>query len=285
MFESVSVDRAISKGHRMITYPVWFIVFGGFAIGLYFSILKVLPFWVAPLSLFISFLPAWLYWSFFITKWRLWAFENVRNVHELKKRAIREKLIWGDDSFFEKTEIRSLDQKERWEKLLYKFDFEDLFTDDPTVPKETIIYFSKFNVYSEIVIGFVVFFVGCANFLSKDNLIWGLILVTISSYFLFKSFKKAKNKNPQIILNREGLETSTAGYYDWSEIRYEEVIYEGGGKNRKQVLVYSCPSGSIELYIDDLNTDFKSLNNLLIIYRGRYKNSIHAKQTNNFFEN
>jgi hypothetical protein len=42
-----------------------------------------------------------------ITKWRVWAFENVRNVHELKKRAIQEKLISADSSIFEKTEIRT----------------------------------------------------------------------------------------------------------------------------------------------------------------------------------
>jgi hypothetical protein len=51
-----------------------------------------------------------------ITKWRLWAFENVRNVHELKERAVQAKLIWPDHSIFEKMEIRSASDKERWRK-------------------------------------------------------------------------------------------------------------------------------------------------------------------------
>jgi hypothetical protein len=286
MFESITVDQAIKRGHRTITYPVWFIVFGGFAAGLCLSILKLVPFWVAPLSLFFSFLPAWLYWSVFITKWRLWAFENVRNVHELKKRAIREKLIWTDGSFFEKTEIRNSNEKELWEKLLIKFDQEDLFVDDPTVPLETKIYFSKFNVYSEIVIRGIILLGGGSMLLNNNSPILGLLLIAVIIYSLPKSIKKAKRiKSPQIILTREGMETSSVGYYDWSEINHEEEIYEGNGKNRKQILVYSCPSGLVELVIDDLNTDIKKLNDLLIIYRGRFKKASNAKNRTYSFEN
>lgn len=285
MFESTSVEQAIKRGHRMITYPVWIIVFGGFAIGCLFCVFKILPFWVAPLSLFVSLLPAWLYWSFFITKWRLWAFENVRNVHELKRRAIREKLIWGDDSFFERTEIRNSQEKELWEKLLNKFDKEDLFTDDPTIPTETKIYFSKFNVYSEIVIAVIVLIIGSSLLIQNKNPILGAILIGAAIYFLSKSFKKAKNRNPQIILNELGVETCDVGFFEWAEISCEEAIIEGTGRNTSHKLVYSCPAGFVELQINDLATDIKQLNNLLIIYRGRNKNRTNAQNRNNFFEN
>src|SRR5688572_28161200 len=103
MNETVSVDQAIAKGHRMVNYPVLIIMFGTLGLCLYLEIQKIFPFWIIPVGFGLAFGLAWLWWSIMITKWRLWAFDNVRNVHELKKRAVREKLIWADNSFFEKT--------------------------------------------------------------------------------------------------------------------------------------------------------------------------------------
>jgi hypothetical protein len=75
----------------------------------------------------LGFIMPWFYWSLAITHWRLWAFENVRNVHELKNRAIKKKLIWKDGSFFETTEIRTALQKDHWIRLLEKFNKQDIF--------------------------------------------------------------------------------------------------------------------------------------------------------------
>jgi hypothetical protein len=269
MCEAVSVDDAISKGHRMITVPISLIILIGIFLGLFLAINKIVPYWFAPLSIIIAILPAWLYWSFFITKWRIWAFENVRNVHELKKRAIREKLIWKDGSFFEKTEFRNQNQKDTWEKLLVKFDKADVFVDDPSIPETTLIYYSKFNVYTQVGMGFVVMMIGIGNLINNQSPTLGIIMIAISIYFLFKSFKKAKNREPQLILNEKGIETSEFGFHEWSQIYDEEVCTEGSGKSIKRKLVYSCQIGQIEFYIDDLTTDIKSLNKLLIIYRGR----------------
>lgn len=107
MFETVTVDEAISKGKRMINYPGFSIMLIILGLCFYLGIEKIWPFWIVPVGFVLAFVVAWLYWSIMITKWRLWAFNNVRNVHELKRRAIQEKLIWPDHSIFEKTEIRN----------------------------------------------------------------------------------------------------------------------------------------------------------------------------------
>jgi hypothetical protein len=70
-----------------------------------------------------EFVFAWLIWLFMITKWRIWAFQNVRNVHELKKRAIIEILIWEVGNFFEKTEIRSNHDKIKLKQLEVKINY------------------------------------------------------------------------------------------------------------------------------------------------------------------
>ena len=54
-----------------------------------------------------SFVSAWFWWSVAAPKWRLWAYEHVDDITELKRRALRAKLIWPDTSIFARTEIKS----------------------------------------------------------------------------------------------------------------------------------------------------------------------------------
>jgi uncharacterized coiled-coil protein SlyX len=108
-----------------------------------------------------------------ITKWRVWAFENVRNVHELKKRAIQEKLISADSSIFEKTEIRTAKDKERLRLLAHKFEQDDLFQDDLTIANETTIYYSKGKNLIEMIGMLGCFGVGIYLLTKTDSYILG----------------------------------------------------------------------------------------------------------------
>jgi hypothetical protein len=113
----ITVDRAIKRGQRIMNIPVFILLMGTMCGGFYLIAIKILPTWMIPVFIFGSAIPAWIYWSFAITKWRIWAFSNVDNVHELKQQAIESSLIWPDGSFFEKTEIRT--KKERQLLILF----------------------------------------------------------------------------------------------------------------------------------------------------------------------
>jgi hypothetical protein len=65
------------------------------------------------IGILMAFLLAWLVWSISIPKWRIWAFENIDEKfhNQLKTEAIKAKLIWPDGHMFEKTEIRTQEQK------------------------------------------------------------------------------------------------------------------------------------------------------------------------------
>ena len=271
MNETVTVDEAIAKGHRMVNYPVFIIMFGTIGLGLYLGVKKILPFWVVPVGFGLGFGLAWLWWSVMITKWRLWAFDNVRNVHELKKRAVQEKLIWADNSIFEKTEIRNVRDKEKWSSLQQKFEQEDVFQDDLTIPNETIIYYSKGGNFVEMIVMLVCLGVGIYLLIRTDRYILGSFLSIVGGYFSYKEYKEATNTEPQIILNEKGIETISTEFYEWTEIENEEVISEGSGKHIRYYLVYDHPNGTEHLKIDDYGTTQKSLNKLLILYRGRNK--------------
>jgi hypothetical protein len=270
MYETTTVDEAIKKGHRTINYPSFIILVCMTILGFYFGTTKKLPMWSIPIGFILGIILAWIYWSFMVTKWKLWAFENVRNVHELKKRAIQENLIWKDDSIFRKTEIATPSEKEKWRLLSSKFNKEDIFQDDLTIESETIIYVSKKNLIFNAAILVFCAFIGI-YLVFADKLILGGIMTIVSIFMAYSDFKKARNVEPQIILNSKGIKTVNSAFQEWDNISEEEVIISGYGKNIHHYLVYNYPNGAEKLDIKYLDTDLGKLNKLLILYRGRSK--------------
>ena len=67
----------------------------------------------AGLTFFASWPLAWLTWSLLVVRWRVWAYERVDDLDELKMHAVAAGLIWRDGHFFERTEIRSQHQRKR----------------------------------------------------------------------------------------------------------------------------------------------------------------------------
>ncbi len=274
MFETVSVDEAIRKGHRTVTLPGILIMLGSFGICIFLGVQKSVPNSYVIAGAVLSPLVAWLYWSFAITRWRLWAFDNVRNVHELKKRAIRENLIWPDGSFFEKTEIRNTEEKEKWHSLLEKFNRPDLFTDDPNIPQTTTIYYSKGKNYVEMAIMLAIAAIGIYLLIKTDRYIIGSAIALFGMWLAFREFRQANNIKPQIVLNENGMETITTAFHSWNEISSEEVISERSGKSTRFYLTYQYPGGREKLEIGDYTTTQKQLELLMKIYRGRYDQQI-----------
>jgi len=81
MREQISVNKAIKRGHLIVNVPVFIALYGCPAIALYLSNENLIPGWGIGIAFLLGFVLAWIIWSYMITKWRIWAFENVRNVH------------------------------------------------------------------------------------------------------------------------------------------------------------------------------------------------------------
>lgn len=270
--ETVTVDEAIAKGYRMINYPVLGIMFATSGLCFYLGAGNILPFWIIPAGFILAVGLGWLYWSVMITKWRIWAFENVRNVHELKKRAVQEKLIWPDDSIFEKTEIRTTVEKQKIKSLRGKFSREDIFHDDVTVPAETIIYYARGRNLMEMIIMLVCLAGGIYMLATTERYVVGTAVSVIGAFFGYREFKEATSTEPQIIINQKGIQTVSTRFYAWKDIGDEEAVSEGTGKSTRWYLTYSHPEGFEKLQIDEYATELTTLNKLLILYRGRNKN-------------
>ena len=272
MYETVSVDDALSRGRRMINIPVPFIMFIPPVLFLLAVIFYDFSGWTILISALAGFVLAWLFWSFMITRWRLWAFDNVRNVHELRARAIKEKLIWPDGKFFEKTEIRTSKDKEKWLSLQEKFSRADIFIDDLTVPNATDIYYSKSKT-TGAVITILACIGGCVYLLiATDKYLIGIGGCILFVIYFFIELKKVKNKNVQVVLSNDGIQTENVAFNSWSDIKGEDVIAERTGKTVSHYFIYDYPNGTVKVDIADYDTNKRRLEKLLRVYRGRSEN-------------
>ena len=140
----VTVNEALKKGNAMLNYGSGAIFFVFLAAGFVLSNLYPhLSGWMIVGGIVLGLLFCLLYWCLQANKWKIWAYENVDNIHELKQRAIDSKLMYADDSMWNKLIITSADDKQRLAALEDRFKQKDVYTDDMTVPAETLIYFSK----------------------------------------------------------------------------------------------------------------------------------------------
>ena len=273
MRQHISVNQAIIQGHLMVNVPVFIVIIGIPSLSYYLTNQNLIPEWSIIIGLIIGFIMAWLIWSVMITKWRVWAFENVQHVHELKKRAIDEKLIWHDGSIFEKTEIRTAEEKQKLKNLKRRFATADVFREDYSVPKRTLIYYSKSDIYFEIGISILLICVGIflVSFTDNMSLFLGSFSILIGIYFLITRLKHGKRKEPQIIIDSNGIETISTEFTSWDLIYDEEVIQEGFGKSSSSYLQYFFDDSEIEkIKIDELNISARRLENIVRTYRIRY---------------
>ncbi|MFD1316730.1 hypothetical protein [Namhaeicola litoreus] len=271
MKENISVDKAIKRGHLIVNVPVFIAILGIPVLAIYFSYLKIIPNWSILVSFVVGFVVSWIIWSFMITKWRLWAFENVRNVHELKKRAIQEKLIWEDGNWFEKTEIRTSNDKHKLKELNKKFLKKDIHKEDFSIPMSTTIYYSKTTNLIEMGSMLFCFGFGIYLILASDSYIIGTLFTIIGGSVAIKEYKQATNTEPQIIIDNKGIKTIQTDFKSWKEIKGEEIIYEISGKRSTTFLIYEYNEGYEKIKTDDFNITPKKLENLIKTYRIRYE--------------
>lgn len=271
---NISVDTAIEKAKRTILYPSLGILIGIPLILCILAELDIIQSWLVLIGFICSTLISILFWSFTITNWKIWAYKNVRNLHELKRRAIQEKLTYEDDSFYLKLEFKSQRQKEKLKYLEKRFENKDLFLDDNEIPTETIISFSK-NGRSLIMYSGLGSLALISLTLSILFNIYGIILSILFVLFIYLFTKNKIKAQWQITLNENGIQTLNTNFYEWNKVKNEIVTEEGSSKYREYYLTYEHPTGIEKLRIDITEISNIRLEKLMRIYRGRYENKIN----------
>lgn len=264
---NVTVDEALKKGRIKLVYLPMLITFGIIGFGFYLSSENIFGGWIILVGFLVGFVLGWLSWSYFVIDWKIWAYENVRNMNELQRKAVKEKLIWNSGSWFEKTEFKNYQQKQKLKQLEKRFLEKDIFYDDLSIPKDTIVYYSKSKTIFEIIIGICVVGLGGYILYNDETDFYWIFLIAIGVYLLFISIKKCSNKSPQIILNSKGIRLSNCNEVPWEKVFNDEVLTESNGKSSNSYLSFNDE----KISIDDLDITISELEKLLQVYRVRFE--------------
>ena len=148
-----------------------------------------------------------------------------------------------------------------------------------SAPEETTIYFSKGKNMIGIIFNIVLLIIGIF-LLTRGTTYIVLALFLLLMGFLFgKKFYQDKTDNdPQIIISNKGLETSSTQFYNWSDIKNEEVIKEvehsRDASYKYYYLSYEHPAGTEKFALSALETNYDVVTKLLVLYRERYQQNL-----------
>ena len=194
------VKEVIRRGHLMVNVPVFIIMFGTPFLLPYIASLfstdgiVVLSFF---LGLFLGFVLAWTWWSFSITKWRMWAIENTHQNDwaEINRIAVKEKLIWSEGHRFEKTEIRNKKENEEIKAFYDKINEVsqentlEKIEDDLSIPPKSEYYFDRSELIFETVVNLLLCCFGI-YLIRYYNFGFGLFFTVLMIFaFDFKAIK------------------------------------------------------------------------------------------------
>jgi uncharacterized membrane protein len=104
----LSPEMAVLLGHLVVNLPVFSIM--GLACLLGYALRG--QGW-AIIGLLLGVIPAWLWWSISVPRWREWAKQQGADEERTQFLGQRSGLVWPKGSIFEKTEFRPRKRKQR----------------------------------------------------------------------------------------------------------------------------------------------------------------------------
>jgi hypothetical protein len=203
-----------------------------------------------------------------VTRWKLWAFDKVRNVHELQERAVMYGILGKKGGFFEKLEIKTPGQQRKLKALQDKFNESDIFIDDPSIPEETQIYYERKKELVKIVL-FALLLLGIIILGIVRALLMPCLLVSvIPVYFIIAHYQVLSDSEVQILLNAEGIKMAGVRFYTWDKI--SDIAITSRGTPSIHYFSYRCPAGEWVIELNNLNTSKSYLLKMISEYRSRF---------------
>ncbi|WP_136668689.1 hypothetical protein [Flavobacterium sp. H122] len=272
MNNTVSVKEAITKGKIYLMLVPCLIIFElPILVGFLAFFYEFSP-WIILISIVFGIILGCLFWSYNVVKWKIWAYENVRNVHELKRKAIRYNLIHSDNSWLNKTEIINDHQRQRLEQLEKKFQIEDIYHDDPSIPSEIRVSYSKWKALANFIVFGVVVLLGFA-LKYEGKIAFGWVIIIVGAYFMYKNARKLFLMTALFKMNDNGITTPEFGCLTWDLVPYCYVEQRGLGKHSEEYFTFFAKGkGSHEILLDKTNISMEKLEDCIRVYRIRFQN-------------
>ncbi len=269
----VTIKEALSVGKRMVIFPSLAILIGfSFGFGIVLDQFKI----HLSIGLFVGFLSGFvamkLYWNYSSKKWQLWAFSNVKNVNELKRKAIENRLINKNFILDDKKQIRDNELRKKIAHIQKKFDSKEVFHDAFSIPKVTKIKASKIGETIPFILGF--FMLGCV--------IYGYLEVKTASFYLIIAFAVALffwaigifaifHKVVLIRMDDTGVQLHQKEFIRWEEVLACFVEKRLVGDHYAYYIVFQLKTVTIEFSINGLELNPQRIEKLAQIYWFRNK--------------
>ncbi len=240
---TITVEQALKKGLWHVKVPLVATFIG-------FTAACSVAAWLADIQVFygtfagfvLGGLCAVLLSSYLTVRWRIWAFTNVDDVHELRQAAITEQLLPRDGAWYGKYEMVSVANKERLAELENRFSEKYVFTDDYTLPDEVVLY--KYRYTLIIAGGLCILSAGVIALLSMTAavalLFAGLALLLMNQKFVHAG----TSRKPFITIGEKGLAIEQGAMREWKDISNERITWEKSGEHRYYYLNFDYPGGS-----------------------------------------
>lgn len=139
--------------------------------------------------------------------------------------------------------------------------------DNADLPPETKIYYSKGKAILRMVLLLVCLGAGIYLLAQPNAKLAGGIVCAVAILVSAINIRIFTNHSPQIIMSKNGLESSKAPFYPWSQIDNEEIVRRFNGKVNIYYLNYSYPGGEVSVRLNSLAGSADELKELLKAYR------------------
>ena len=264
--ESLTVKEAIKKGKFWVSGISTTLLVVLVVVGLFLNTID----WISDYTLggivITAIILSATYWSIAITKWRIWAFTNVRNVHHLLARAKEESILPKENSIGKYFQFFSSSDKNKWKKLQTKFEEIDIRKKAKDFPKVMKIYADRPIIIFYFTLNlFLLWFI--TAMIMGGEILWVAIPAFCGiAYLTYKQYRKLFFKKPELTLSKKGIESIEHPLYRWTKIKH--VVIEKRMINNGQTffLEYSTPKKFISLQLDLLKVDIDDLREALRIY-------------------
>ncbi len=272
MDEKITVLKALKKSDRMLKYPAQFIVFMFFLFTGFLMVFSrrspyLFVYFIA--SYFTGLILSMLYKSLLINKWRVWTFEQVNDIQELKQAIDSDDFLSEGGDLFSSLEYKSDALKQKLKEINERLKEPTTFADDYTLPNEVAIYkdFPILKILGSIALLFGLMF---TLWISKTAG-WVIMTAGVAAILLPKKLYYLNgNKPPLFIISEEGITTPRTGLIKWAEVYNASVNAIGSGRSRNYVFVFEYPGGKDTTYLFNMGVRRRYLNHVLYVYRQRH---------------
>jgi hypothetical protein len=280
MGATITAEKALRSGDRLINIPSSILLYGGIACGLLSLLFKgpetgrnFLIFAIGGISL------SQLYRAVFTLRWQLWAFDHVDDADELYKALLTEERLYDESSWLSFAGRWYKTDKQRWAAIKDQLKYRTVSKDDTSVPVATEIFKSAFLLKIPGVITLVF------------GVLWGLFMPGGGGWYIIAGGLTLiainrligiyyRSKEPILSISELGISFPSAGLINWDDISDERIELITAGKNRYYELSFRYPGGTMTLKVQNMQIKVRRLNHLLHLYRHRHNSNRGAKARN-----